>query len=66
MTHALIRYRQNRNMTQRELAIEIGVNASTLVRIEKNVGSYSVRKILAWCEKNQVNPGDIFPPKAAA
>lgn len=66
MTHALIRYRQNRNMTQRELAIEIGVNPSTLVRIEKNVGSYSVRKILAWCRKHRVDPGDVFPPKAAA
>lgn len=66
LSNALIEYRQSRNMSQKDLAAEIGVNPSVLLRIEKNVGSYTFRKVLAWCQSNHIDPNRVFPPEAAA
>ena len=66
LPNALIDYRQSKNITQKQLALEMGVNPATLVRIEKNVGSYTIRKILFWCKSNGVDPGKVFPPEASA
>lgn len=65
-SHTLVQYRQVHNLTQKELAEEMGVNPATLLRIEKNVGSYTIRKIMLWCQRSGVNPFEIFPPDAAA
>lgn len=66
MPNVLIKHRQSLNMTQKQLAEEMGVNASILVRVEKNVGNYTVRKILSWCKSNNIDPIDVFPPDASA
>ena len=63
---ALVKYRQERNLSQKELAAEMGVNPAVLLRIEKNVGSYTIRKILLWCRQTGISPFDIYPPDAAA
>lgn len=66
LSNALVNYRQTHQLTQKELAAEIGVNPATLLRIEKNVGSYTIRKILLWCQRRGINPSEVFPPEAAA
>lgn len=62
----LTEYRKQRNLTQIELAEEIGINAAVLSRLERNIGNQTVRRILSWCQCQNINPDKIFPPEAAA
>lgn len=62
----LTEYRKQRNLTQVELAEEIGINAGVLARIERNIGNESVRRVLNWCRDNNISPDKIYPPEPAA
>ena len=62
----LTEYRKQRNLTQIELAEEIGVNAGVLARLERNIGNQNVRRILDWCRNNNISPDKVYPPEAAA
>lgn len=62
----LTEYRRQRNLTQVELADEIGVNAGVLARLERNIGNQNVRRILNWCKDRNISPDKVYPPEAAA
>lgn len=62
----LFEYRKQRNLTQMELADEIGVNAGVLARLERNIGNQNVRRILNWCRDNNISPDKVYPSEAAA
>ena len=58
--HVLVDYRQQRNMNQKQLAADIGVNPSTLYYIENNYGYNNIRKVLRWCRSRNVDPYSVF------
>lgn len=62
----LSNYRVQNQLTQLQLAKEMGITAATLGRIERNIGYETVRLILNWCKANQISPDKIFPPESAA
>lgn len=62
----LYTYRHGRQMTQSQLANEIGIQAPVLARLERNIGNHNVRKILYWCILNNICPTKVFPLNASA
>lgn len=62
----LTEYRKQNNLTQTELAEEIGINAAVLSRLERNIGNPTVRLVLDWCQNKGIKPDKIYPPEAAA
>lgn len=62
----LVQYRNQNNLTQSELAEEMGINPVVLSRIERNIGNMTVRLVLNWCKSKNISPDKIFPPEAAA
>ena len=62
----LTEYRKQNNLTQTELANEMGINAAVLSRVERNIGNESVRRVLNWCRNNNLSPDKIYPTEPAA
>jgi len=62
----LYEYRHARQMTQSQLANEIGIQAPVLARLERNIGNHNARKILHWCILNNICPTKVFPLHASA
>lgn len=66
VNHFLVDYRMQNQLTQHDLASQIGINSAVLSRLERNIGNRTVRRVLTWCETHKINPSDIFPPEASA
>ena len=62
----LTEYRKQNNLTQAELANEIGINAAILSRLERNIGNPTTRLVLDWCQRKGIKPNKVYPPEAAA
>lgn len=64
--NTIAEYRKQHNLTMRQMAQEIGINAATVHRIEHNSGNETIRKVMSWCKKTGISPYDVFPPKASS
>ncbi len=59
--HPIREYRQHNHLSLEDLSDQIGINSATLHHLEKNRGHQVIRKILAFCERNDIKPSVFFP-----
>lgn len=59
-TPYLVEFRRRHNLSQRELAQQIGISNGTLSRIECDIGYHSTKKVIQWCIRNRIDPVNIY------
>ncbi len=62
LNHPIRAYRQRHQLSLQELADQIGISHVTLHRLEHNYGQPVPRRIIAFCEKNDISPSVFYPP----
>ena len=61
MNYALRRYRQNRRMTQKQLAADIQISPCVLHNLEYNYGHHVPKRILKFCKEQGLDPTLFYP-----
>lgn len=59
--HPIREYRHLHQLSLLELSEQIGINSATLHHLERNRGHPVIRKIIAFCERNDIKPSVFFP-----
>lgn len=59
--HPIREYRHLNQLSLKELSDQIGITSATLHHLEHNRGQTTIRKVIAFCEKNDLSPSIFFP-----